>query len=126
MGHSLRRGRIHRLEHDRRGMERLLLDDRSNPERAIEQQHPRRRVLHIGNRLHRGRICVSAPNYPDSAGLAEGLNGTTWTIEPTPSPGTSERNLLGVSCLTATLCTAVGVSVTSSGMNETLAERYSG
>ncbi len=70
---------------------------------------------------------VSVPNYPQAAPLAEGLNGTTWTIEPTPSPaGTSASNLLGVSCVTSAACTAVGFAVDSSGADQTLAERYSG
>jgi hypothetical protein len=69
---------------------------------------------------------VSATNYPDSAGLAIGVNGTVWTIQPTPSPGTSRSNLLGVTCLSSTSCEAVGLSVDSAGVNHALAERYSG
>lgn len=69
---------------------------------------------------------VSVPDYPQATPLAEGLNGTTWTIEPTPNPTGTRSNLLGVSCLTSTACTAVGFSVTSSGADQTLAEQYSG
>jgi hypothetical protein len=44
---------------------------------------------------------------PDPATVAELWNGTTWTIEPTPTfTGTSQLN--GVSCITATDCVAVG------------------
>jgi hypothetical protein len=43
--------------------------------------------------------------------LAEAWNGTTWVIEKTPNPaGSAESELAGVSCTSATACTAVGSS----------------
>jgi hypothetical protein len=41
--------------------------------------------------------------------LAEVWNGTSWSIQPTPDqPGSTESVLLGVSCTSASACTAVG------------------
>ncbi|MDQ6805931.1 MAG: hypothetical protein M3065_13410, partial [Actinomycetota bacterium] len=56
------------------------------------------------------------------ATLAEAWDGTTWTLQPTPNPAGSSGWLSGVSCTSATACTAAGFS---SGP-VTLAERYSG
>jgi hypothetical protein len=50
--------------------------------------------------------------------LAEGWNGTTWSIQAT---GTTQGFLNGVSCTTATACTAVG-----SNGGRSLAERWNG
>jgi mannosyltransferase OCH1-like enzyme len=57
--------------------------------------------------------------------LAERWNGTKWTIQPTPSPGTSPE-LDAVSCPSLTACTAVGSYVAKSGAEKTLAERWNG
>jgi hypothetical protein len=49
--------------------------------------------------------------------VAERLNGTTWTVQPTPNPaGKAYTELDGVECMSTTTCTAVGTGV---------AERYS-
>jgi len=59
--------------------------------------------------------------------LAERWNGTAWAIEPTPNPaGSTASELNGVSCTSATSCTAVGYYSASSGLAETLAERWNG
>ena len=42
-----------------------------------------------------------------TATLAEHLNGTVWTIQPTPNVG-SDDQLMGLSCTSTTACTAVG------------------
>jgi hypothetical protein len=55
------------------------------------------------------------------ATLAERWDGTTWTIEHTPSPD-SQSNLFGVSCTSARDCMAVGESFTGG----TLAEHWNG
>ena len=57
--------------------------------------------------------CIAVGSYSNSAGLtvplAEGLNGTSWSIQSTPSPtGVQSILLSGVSCGSATTCTAVG------------------
>jgi len=53
--------------------------------------------------------------------LAEEWNGLAWSIQPTPNPNTFDSVLDGVSCVSATACTAVG-----SGVNAPLAERWNG
>jgi hypothetical protein len=61
--------------------------------------------------------------------LAELWNGTTWAIEPTPSPaGTAASVLNGVSCTSRSSCTAVGAAFTAYNGNfaGTLAERWNG
>jgi hypothetical protein len=54
--------------------------------------------------------------------LAEYLNGSSWTVESTPNPSGEEAdNLLGISCPSATDCTAVGAW---SGSDEADAQAY--
>jgi hypothetical protein len=57
--------------------------------------------------------------------LAERWNGTTWTIQPTPS-FSDYSSLDGVSCTSASACTAVGQYESVSGDFGTLAERWNG
>jgi hypothetical protein len=40
--------------------------------------------------------------------LIESWDGTRWSVVPTPSPGVENRALNGVSCASATTCTAAG------------------
>src|ERR1017187_2888406 len=63
--------------------------------------------------------------------LAEGWNGTKWTIQPTPPspPGSTSAAFDTISCTSPNACTAVGNSYTSIGINTTtssLAERWNG
>ena len=60
--------------------------------------------------------------------LAERWNGTAWTIQPTPNPGgPTDSQMEGVSCTSATACTAVGYYPDASGtVPLTLAERWNG
>jgi hypothetical protein len=59
--------------------------------------------------------------------LAEAWNGSAWTIVTTPDPTGATTSLLsGVSCRSATACTAVGYYTSSSYTNLTLAEEWSG
>ena len=52
-------------------------------------------------------------------------NGTSWTDQPVPNPGRSNRNYLyGVSCTSATSCFAVGANV--NGIGRALIERWNG
>jgi len=74
--------------------------------------------------------CTAVASYNNSTGagvtLAEAWNGKTWTIEPTPNPnGATESSLTGVSCASATACTAVGYD-NSPGYDVTLAEAWNG
>ncbi|HEY2443018.1 MAG TPA: hypothetical protein VGI31_07790, partial [Streptosporangiaceae bacterium] len=59
--------------------------------------------------------CTAAGEYVTSSGatdaLAESWDGSTWTVQATPSPSAASvpsSALGGVSCITAAACTAVG------------------
>jgi hypothetical protein len=74
--------------------------------------------------------CTAAGLYANSSGvfvtLAEQWNGTKWSVQSTPNPsGAQNSQLYGVSCSSATACTAAGYYVNSSGVERALAERYS-
>ena len=74
----------------------------------------------------------SAVGFFDSPGgalsLAEAWNGQVWTIQATPNPPgpAAVSQLNGVSCSSATDCTAVGFSQNSSSTDLTLAEGWNG
>jgi hypothetical protein len=78
--------------------------------------------------------CVAVGSYYDGAistsavdGLAEGWNGSEWTIESVPTPAEeSDVNLTGVSCPTASWCMAVGSAATELGNFSTLTEKWNG
>jgi PKD repeat protein len=76
--------------------------------------------------------CVAVGYLEDASGvvkpLAEGWDGSAWTVEPTPSPSGSPPAswLEGVSCSAPTACTAVGIYETSAQVEKTLAERWDG
>ncbi len=57
--------------------------------------------------------------------LAESWNGTAWSVEPSPNKGSGENYLTGVSCVSATACTAVGDG-SSTHKNRTLVETWDG
>jgi hypothetical protein len=62
-------------------------------------------------------------NFGTPFSMAEHWNGTKWSLLPNPSPaGTSESSLDDVSCITASMCTAVGFI----GLGRTLAEQWNG
>jgi hypothetical protein len=68
-----------------------------------------------------------AGNHTSTKTLAEYWNGTTWAIQPTPSPaGQQPPALAGVSCRSAANCTAVGNSSNATGVLEPLAEHWNG
>ena len=59
--------------------------------------------------------------------LAERWDGARWTIQPTAQAGRgTNSHLFGVSCPTATVCTAVGDYASRSGTSGPLAERWNG
>jgi hypothetical protein len=75
--------------------------------------------------------CTAAGTYAASTGtdltLAERWNGTAWAIQHIPNPrGAAYTNLVGVSCASASVCTAIGDYRTSTGIDLTLAERWNG
>src|SRR5215472_12626083 len=69
--------------------------------------------------------CTAVGSSTTTAGapraVAERWNGTRWTIQATPTPPKGGGGLNGVSCTSASACTAVGAS--NAG---TLAERWNG
>lgn len=74
----------------------------------------------VGNASH-GTSAQPSPSYGDRT-LAEEWNGSHWRIVPTPSPSRASE-LRGVSCTSATACTAVGSSASEKWA---LAERWNG
>jgi hypothetical protein len=75
--------------------------------------------------------CVAAGAYADAAGTARTLverwNGTTWAVEPTPSPADAIYVAFnGVACPTPRSCTAVGLLIDSNFNFLTFAEHWSG
>jgi hypothetical protein len=66
------------------------------------------------------------PGSPDIP-LVESWDGTSWTVVHAPNPATSGGNtLMGVSCPSATACTAVGYSYISGGFYRTFIESWDG
>jgi hypothetical protein len=75
--------------------------------------------------------CTAVGYYVNNIGtqvtLAEAWNGSAWRIQSTPNPsGATASYLWGVSCTSATACTAVGHYTDSNGSELTLAERWNG
>jgi hypothetical protein len=76
--------------------------------------------------------CMAVGNFDDSSGIAKTLteswDGTSWTGVPSPNPGPASNNnyLGGVSCISATACTAVGWSHVSESKYKTLIESWDG
>jgi hypothetical protein len=63
--------------------------------------------------------------------FAEAWNGSTWTVQPTPNPAqTQGSSLAGVSCTSASSCSAVGQyqssNVSTFGASQTLVEVWDG
>src|SRR5215475_4854753 len=75
--------------------------------------------------------CVAVGTYSKASGagvtLAELWNGTAWRIQPLPSPpGAAWSNLLGVSCVSPSVCEAVGATVSRSREWRPVMERWNG
>ena len=74
--------------------------------------------------------CTAVGDYSNGTAnvtLAEGWNGTRWSIEPTPNPPDSLSSyLFGISCPAARSCTAVGDFIARTGAQMTLAEHWNG
>ena len=59
--------------------------------------------------------------------LAEAWNGSTWSVQKLPKTRAAEAStFFGVSCTSATACTAVGAYLDSSGVEVSLAEAWNG
>lgn len=76
--------------------------------------------------------CTAVGNYYYYSGkyiratLVERWNGTGWSIQSSPNPGTTYSRLSGVSCSSSIECIATGSYVTGSETEATLAERWDG
>jgi hypothetical protein len=75
--------------------------------------------------------CIAVGFNESSSGtyfsLSESWNGTEWKVKTTPEPtGTLNSLLDGISCSSASACTAVGYYETSSGVELPFAERWNG
>jgi hypothetical protein len=75
-------------------------------------------------------VGYSSPNVFNNqspATLAERWNGSTWSIQPTPSPrGAAASELNAASCVSRSACIAVGITSNSRGTPLTLAQRWNG
>ena len=75
------------------------------------------------------QACTAVGEYVALGGwrtLIESWDGSAWSIVPSPNASTAQQNYLdGVSCLSATFCTAVG-SLNSGQADDTLVERWDG
>jgi hypothetical protein len=90
----------------------------------------------LGNALYgvscpSATACIAVGSSASSSGadvtLAEAWNGTTWTVQATPNPaGALGSSLYGISCRSATACTAVGTYENASKADVTLAEAWNG
>jgi hypothetical protein len=68
------------------------------------------------------KACMAVGSYEDAASptgtpFTELWNGKTWAIKAAPSPGGDNSSLIGVSCITAQYCVAVGFSIIGSNNN---------
>jgi hypothetical protein len=75
--------------------------------------------------------CSMAGSYESSAGVllpfAEAWNGSAWSLQTMPTAaGATRTRLRGLSCTSATACTAVGLYKNSGGAEVALAERWNG
>jgi hypothetical protein len=78
-----------------------------------------------------GTVCTAVGFSSPGTGnnpLAERWNGTSWKVQPTPEPpgGPGEYTLAGVSCTSASACTAVGDYGNGLVLDNTLAEYWNG
>jgi hypothetical protein len=71
-------------------------------------------------------VVFESPVHTEYATLAEHWNGKAWTTQTTPNPSPVQQNSLrGVSCVSATSCTAAGYYYGTAG-SLTLAEHWNG
>lgn len=75
-------------------------------------------------------FCMAVGSYAGpsaSESLIETWNGESWSIVPSPNPGTFSNYLNGISCNSANFCTAVGDFSSDEGdSNQTLIESWNG
>jgi len=73
--------------------------------------------------------CTAAGEYMTQTGLiytfADAWNGRAWALQATVNPSTTNNNLSGVACTSATACTAAGGYAGPGSVALSLIERYS-
>lgn len=67
-----------------------------------------------------------SPPASNTKTLIESWNGTSWSIVPSPDNGTNSNYLMGVSCLSASSCTAVGYNTTNLSQFQSVIESWDG
>jgi len=70
--------------------------------------------------------CTAVGAASDGSTVAEGSDGSPWSVEATPNRAASPRQLQAVACVSPVSCVAVGNAVGTAGYEVTLAERYTG
>lgn len=75
--------------------------------------------------------CVAGGSYlisnPSTRRLiAEVWNGSTWTLQHVPTPPGTQQDIAGISCVAATICTAVGSYFPSAVSNDVLIDVWNG
>jgi len=68
----------------------------------------------------------TGPPTPNNKTLAERWDGVTWRIVPSANPAGGGGGFNTLSCASASACTAVGLAVSNSGAQTSLAERWNG
>jgi hypothetical protein len=76
------------------------------------------------------KTCMAVGSYdhaaaPTGTPFAELWNGQAWTIKTAPSPGGDNSSLIGVSCVSAHYCVAVGFTIIG-GHNNAYSEVWNG
>jgi hypothetical protein len=66
------------------------------------------------------------PGFYSLQTLVEVWNGSTWSVVPSPSPGSFANYLFGVSCTSRTFCKAVGFSAENTMTMNVLIESWDG
>ena len=80
----------------------------------------------MGRSAHGGLLALLCAGTMLLGGGA-GATTTSWAVQATPVPThTNEAQLLGMSCLSAASCTAVGYSINNSGTHLPLIESWNG
>ena len=103
--------------------------DRGEPEPRHGRQRPYRRV--VCSRWFVQAVGNYGAGKNEKGGirrtLVESWNGTAWSVAPSPNRGTEPNALVGVSCVSAVSCKAVGwYQQTSGGRYHTLIEPWDG
>jgi len=74
--------------------------------------------------------CTGVGTYNVGSGpgmsLADGWDGSSWSLEASQNPGSAANALVGVSCVAASACIAVGAEASGSDPEMTLAEVWDG